>query len=124
MSIPFASAVSIDRYTDGSYDSSGDWSDSAPTPTTVQAHIQPYTPSGRDADQSRGVELGAQYLDGLVQIYSESELYTIRTSKRADRFTWNGQTYEVTEARQYNQLSGLEHWSCIGTLINANVEDD
>ena len=117
MSIPFATAVTIDRYTDGNY-VTGVWSDTGTDPITVQAHIQPDSAMNgvvmNDSD-------GARWIAGRLAVYSESELYTAETNPtgKADRLTWEGFTYEITQVGYYSQV--IPHWSCIAELVDGNV---
>lgn len=112
------------RFTDGAY-VDGIWIDSAPSSVSFIGHIQPYNPSGREVDLEKRDSMGAEYGEGFVHVYSESQLYTADTSpaKKADRVTWQGQTYEITEIRSYPYLS-LSHYHATGTLINSNINTD
>lgn len=117
MGVPFAQAVTIDRYTDGGY-VNGVWTDTGTDPITVQANVQPDRAEGgvmlQDSD-------GARYVVAKLNIYSESELYTAETNPtgKADRLTWDSATYEITSVAHYHQL--IPHWSCVAELIDGNV---
>lgn len=112
------------RFTDGAY-VDGIWIDSAPSSVSFIGHIQPYNPSGREVDLAKRDSMGAEYGEGFVHVYSESQLYTADTSpaKKGDRVTWQGQIYEITEIRSYPYLS-LSHYHATGTLVNSNINID
>ena len=100
MGIPLASALSINRQAAGSY-VSGVWTPGARAAVTVQAHVQPESPSD-DADLELLQRLGVESLDGCVRVYSDSQLYPATATTEGDQFTWNGKTYEVVEVQHWN----------------------
>jgi hypothetical protein len=122
MAVNFASAISITRHNAGSY-VAGEWTP-AGTPSatvTVNGNVQSASP----ADKETVARETGFSTDGLVTVRCNEQLLTADKSaaKQADRFVWQGSTYEVVRAVYRGTLPALAHWKCQARLIDALAED-
>lgn len=120
--INFPTTVTVTRDSAGDYDSDGVYQPGGTSPVDIEMHIQPLE-SERSGNQELANRMGLESVDGLIRIYSNSELYpSNNTAKtKADRITYSGKTYEVTEVSKYGTL--LPHWRCIAQVVDPQTEE-
>lgn len=127
MTIPFSAPLSVTRYDPGAYDSNGLWVDGSTSVLSVNASVQPVTPRARQAIEDEIQREGGSHLVGLLVVYSDQELkgdYK-NTGEIGDRFTVQGQTFEVIKRSHWNggiisdsPKITLGHWQCYAALVD------
>lgn len=116
MSVPFASPESFTRYSGGGY-TSGVYSAGSTSTVSVNCSIQPY----RDNGEGIVPREGGRWLDGLISIDAEAQLYTDNGQNYGDRVTYNGATFEVFAVNEWDHLASISHWECYAQRIDPNT---
>lgn len=89
---------------------------------TIRANVQSMT-EWRHADKNLLSALGAEFVDGMIKIYSEDAIYTAIKSpnKQPDRLAYEGQNYEVKYASKYD-FGNVSHYRGVACLIDEKTE--
>ncbi len=119
MSVNFRDSITVTRYANGSY-VNGVYTAGASGSVTVNGNIQ--TASTNDQEQLNTAQ--GRYVDGLICIRCDEQLYTDDTSDagKADRLDWQGKTYEVIRSAYRGTIAELAHWKCFAQLIDINAD--
>lgn len=117
MRVPFAKPRPVSRFPNGSRSEKGRYTPGEPTSVSVRMLVQPW---GRltEADEKMMQAHGVQFVDGMVRVHAEAELYTVRKEEaaQADRFTWQGNEYEVKLCSFWPDPRS--HWRCVAQLVD------
>lgn len=117
--VPFAQAETITRYAAGTRDAVGSYTPGAITTPTIRMCIQPMSSkSVTQSDQNLMERFGIRWIDGMMRVFVESAIYTDNkaTGAAADRFTYDGQTYEMKAVQKWPPPRA--HWHGIACLVD------
>lgn len=125
MTVNFPRPITVTRFNAGAY-TLGVWT--PPTvesaPITINGNLQP---AGRMLSAMQGTvnDLGKQSSDGGLILRSNEEVLTADKSdaKKADRLSYEGQTYEVISRSYRDNVAGLEHWISNLRVVDSNADD-
>lgn len=118
MAVPFSTALTISRQASGSY-VAGVWTPGSAASVSINAVVMPDSTSTNPTQELLN-RLGVESLDGMVRLYSDSQLYPATATTEGDRFTWQGKTYEVVDVQAW-PFRGIAHWSCMARLITGTM---
>lgn len=107
--------VVLSRHATGTYDASGDYIAAVPTTVTIKANVQPVL---------KGTDIlllpEAFRTKKVLKLYSSSEIRQRSehgNDWEADRFTWEGETYEVMRVIRYN-MGVLNHFKALAVIVD------